>query len=186
MDTGVLRVWNEERGFGFIAPTGGGRELFVHVSAFPRDGGRPTVGERVSYEVVTGKNGKPQAARVQRLAFAGAAARPDIRSERPRPPRKSRVPLAAGIVVVAFAAFAVTRYQARSSPEPRPIVPASTAAVEPALSPLFHCDGRTQCSQMTSCSEARYFVAHCPDVKMDGNHDGIPCERQWCTSPSAK
>jgi len=44
----------------------------------------------------------------------------------------------------------------------------------------FHCDGRTYCSQMTSCSEAKYFLAHCPDVKMDGDHDGIPCERQWC------
>lgn len=45
----------------------------------------------------------------------------------------------------------------------------------------FHCDGRTYCSQMTSCAEAKYFLAHCPDVKMDGDHNGIPCERQWCT-----
>ena len=45
---------------------------------------------------------------------------------------------------------------------------------------LFHCDGRTYCSQMTSCEEAKYFLAHCPNVKMDGDHNGIPCERQWC------
>jgi len=45
----------------------------------------------------------------------------------------------------------------------------------------FHCDGRTYCSQMTSCAEAKYFLAHCPNVKMDGDHDGVPCERQWCT-----
>jgi hypothetical protein len=43
------------------------------------------------------------------------------------------------------------------------------------------CDGRTYCSQMTSCAEAKYFLAHCPNVKMDGDHDGIPCEQQWCT-----
>lgn len=42
------------------------------------------------------------------------------------------------------------------------------------------CDGRTYCSQMTSCAEARYFLANCPGVKMDGNHDGVPCEMQWC------
>lgn len=35
--TGILRNSNEERGFGFIAPRRGGAELFVHVSAFPRD-----------------------------------------------------------------------------------------------------------------------------------------------------
>jgi hypothetical protein len=46
--------------------------------------------------------------------------------------------------------------------------------------PQFRCDGRTYCSQMTSCAEAKYFLMHCPSVKMDGDHDGTPCERQWC------
>ena len=44
----------------------------------------------------------------------------------------------------------------------------------------FRCDGRTHCSQMNSCAEATYFLQHCPNVKMDGNGDGVPCERQWC------
>lgn len=44
----------------------------------------------------------------------------------------------------------------------------------------FRCDGRTYCSQMTSCAEATFFLNNCPGVKMDGDHDGIPCERQWC------
>ena len=44
----------------------------------------------------------------------------------------------------------------------------------------FSCDGRKQCAQMTSCAEAKYFLANCPGVKMDGDNDGIPCEQQWC------
>src|SRR5688572_16741130 len=44
----------------------------------------------------------------------------------------------------------------------------------------FSCDGRTRCSQMTSCDEAVYFLENCPGVKMDGEGDGIPCEGQWC------
>ena len=44
----------------------------------------------------------------------------------------------------------------------------------------FTCDGREHCSQMTSCEEATYFINNCPNTKMDGNHDGVPCERQWC------
>jgi Excalibur calcium-binding domain len=44
----------------------------------------------------------------------------------------------------------------------------------------FRCDGRTHCSQMTSCAEATYFLKNCPDTKMDGNNDGVPCETQWC------
>jgi Excalibur calcium-binding domain len=44
----------------------------------------------------------------------------------------------------------------------------------------FSCDGRTYCSQMTSCEEATYFIRNCPGTKMDGNNDGVPCESQWC------
>ena len=44
----------------------------------------------------------------------------------------------------------------------------------------FKCDGRTHCSQMISCEEATFFINNCPGTKMDGNQDGIPCERQWC------
>lgn len=56
---------------------------------------------------------------------------------------------------------------------------------QPATSALptagdFSCDGRTYCAQMTSCAEATYFLLHCPNTKMDGDHDGVPCERQWC------
>jgi len=44
----------------------------------------------------------------------------------------------------------------------------------------FACDGRQYCSQMRSCAEATFFLRNCPGVKMDGDNDGIPCERQWC------
>ena len=57
------------------------------------------------------------------------------------------------------------------------------AAASPTASPAgsFRCDGRKYCSQMTSCAEAKYFLASCPGVKMDGNGNGTPCEKQWCT-----
>jgi hypothetical protein len=58
----------------------------------------------------------------------------------------------------------------------RSAAPAPTAPTAPS----FHCDGRVYCSQMTSCDEAMYFLQHCPGVKMDGEGDGIPCEKQWC------
>ena len=44
----------------------------------------------------------------------------------------------------------------------------------------YRCDGRTHCSHMTSCEEAKFFLKNCPGTKMDGNNDGVPCERQWC------
>lgn len=43
----------------------------------------------------------------------------------------------------------------------------------------FKCDQRKHCSQMKSYEEALFFIKHCPNVKMDGDNDGIPCERQF-------
>ena len=58
---------------------------------------------------------------------------------------------------------------------------ASSASEASAAAPSqFSCDGRTHCSQMRSCAEATYFIHSCPNTKMDGNNDGVPCERQWC------
>jgi len=45
----------------------------------------------------------------------------------------------------------------------------------------FECDGRQYCSQMESCEEALFFLENCPNPKMDGDNDGIPCEKQHCT-----
>ncbi len=43
----------------------------------------------------------------------------------------------------------------------------------------YKCDKRKYCSQMRSYEEAKYFLDHCRGVKMDGDGDGIPCERQF-------
>ncbi len=43
----------------------------------------------------------------------------------------------------------------------------------------FKCDGRQHCSQMHSYEEAKFFLRNCPNTKMDGDNDGIPCERQF-------
>ena len=51
---------------------------------------------------------------------------------------------------------------------------------EPSNNQQFKCDGRTHCSNMTSCAEATFFLQNCPGVEMDGNGDGVPCEKQWC------
>lgn len=59
--------------------------------------------------------------------------------------------------------------------------PASVAPLTPGVAGAYRCDGRKYCSQMTSCAEAKYFLANCPGVKMDGDRDGIPCETQWCS-----
>nr|WP_318382941.1 excalibur calcium-binding domain-containing protein [uncultured Enterobacter sp.] len=44
----------------------------------------------------------------------------------------------------------------------------------------YECNGRQYCSQVNSCAEAKWVLNNCPNPKMDGDHDGIPCEQQHC------
>ena len=44
----------------------------------------------------------------------------------------------------------------------------------------FQCTDKIYCSEMSSCAEAKFYLRNCPGTKMDGDNDGIPCERQWC------
>lgn len=62
---GIVKSWNDERGFGFIEPTRGGEEIFVHVRAYARGEGRPQAGQRVSFEVEVGPQGKKRACNVE-------------------------------------------------------------------------------------------------------------------------
>jgi micrococcal nuclease len=73
--------------------------------------------------------------------------------------------------------------EAASAPTTAPASKPVRGSASPTAVPVatsYRCDGRTYCSQMTSCAEARWFLANCPGVKMDGNRDGEPCEQQWC------
>jgi cold shock protein len=68
MPEGVVKWFNAEKGFGFIAVEGQA-DVFVHFSAIKGAGYRNLEeGQRVSFEIEAGKNGKgPQAANVERL-----------------------------------------------------------------------------------------------------------------------
>jgi cold shock CspA family protein len=188
--TGTVRTWNEDRGFGFIAPSHGGAELFLHISALPRDGTRPTVGETVTYELGRGKDGRPQANNVIRQAVGVATRRPETAQRlnyRSQPILSKLIGLA---LIIALGIYGYNQYQKRItkySAETQPVTTPSEISTSPQLEPgNFRCDGRTYCSQMTSCTEAKYFLKNCPGTQMDGNNDGVPCEQQWCTSNFTK
>jgi len=72
---GTLKSWNDERGFGFIDPTQGGQEIFVHIKAFEVRTERPQVGQRLTFEVEINPDGKKRAKLVQQVRLMRASSR---------------------------------------------------------------------------------------------------------------
>jgi CspA family cold shock protein len=65
MATGTVKFFNTQKGFGFITPSDGSRDVFVHISAVERAGmSSLNEGQRVSYEIVT-ERGKQAAGNLQ-------------------------------------------------------------------------------------------------------------------------
>ncbi len=59
---GKITSWNDDRGFGFATPMGGGKRVFIHINAFTNRARRPEVGEVVTYAISTDRQGRPRAA----------------------------------------------------------------------------------------------------------------------------
>jgi CspA family cold shock protein len=62
MTIGTVKWFNSQKGYGFIQPEDGARDVFVHISAVERAGmGELHEGQRLSFEVEPGRNGKTAA-----------------------------------------------------------------------------------------------------------------------------
>jgi cold shock CspA family protein len=195
---GKLDKWNDDRGFGFITPTRGGEPVFVHVSAFPRDGRRPQLGEPLTFEVEPAGDGKKRAIHVQRPG-SSAESRAPAASHAPRQEHSSRRAgrreakqgsVIGGVVIalllLGLGAYAYTKFTARLSAAALPASRSPSTPAEAAGGSGYRCDGRIHCSQMTSCEEAKFFLKNCPGTQMDGDRNGIPCEKQWCRGVFAR
>ena len=67
MATGTVKWFNAEKGYGFIAPDGGGPDVFAHYSAIQTQGYKElTDGQQVEFDVTQGQKG-PQAANIRPL-----------------------------------------------------------------------------------------------------------------------
>ena len=68
MTTGTVKFFNGQKGFGFIEPEDGSKDVFVHISALERAGlSGLTEGQKVSFELETGRDGRTSAANLQVL-----------------------------------------------------------------------------------------------------------------------
>tara|TARA_R110002074_G_scaffold23065_1_gene69968 strand:+ start:688 stop:894 length:207 start_codon:yes stop_codon:yes gene_type:complete len=68
MPTGTVKWFNTTKGYGFIAPEGGGNDVFVHISAVERSGLTGLADDqKVSFEMIEGRDGREMAANISPL-----------------------------------------------------------------------------------------------------------------------
>jgi len=149
---GKISDWNDERGFGFVTPNGGGPKAFLHISAIKPARSRPGNGFMITYEVEADAKGRLRAIKAQRvrnparadadLLYVGLSSRTTVKA------------------VAYKAVFAPSALRTNSEFQCRP--------------------EKNSCSKMTSCAEAFFHQEKCGVGGMDGDRDGIPCEQQWC------
>jgi len=177
MNKGLLKAWNDEKGFGFIKSDTLAHDTFIHISALKHMSRKPKVGDTIYFEVATQPDKvthkKPNHHRVAKSNFTD-----------------SFLGKVASISIIAVLGFiAVNKYSHYQSSEQfnnhTPVITNADLAtfdekypkiVIPQNTQNFTCDGRQHCSQMTSRAEAVFFINNCPNTKMDGDRDGDPCE----------
>ena len=200
---GTIVRWNESRRFGAIREESTENEIFVALSAFNGHIEGPFEGQRVSFYLAKGRQGRSEAQDVRFVddfddeaeSLPHAAYRKQDRS----PSRAGGVLLAIllGAALLGGAWYGWQAWQdqraqtVHTTTPPDSMVATIAAQMEaerkawnqavksPASakpSAKFSCDGRQYCSQMNSREEAEFFIRHCPNTKMDSDNDGIPCE----------
>ena len=65
MNFGTIKHWNDEKGYGFITPDNGEKEIFLHIKAFKKRSHRPEVDQVVSYDTAASEKGRLRAINVQ-------------------------------------------------------------------------------------------------------------------------
>ena len=196
MHKGQLKNWIDNKGFGFIESPELKQDTFIHISSLNNMSRKPKVGDYIYFEVEQQSNGKSKAVncRIEGVATT-ALKRKHHRVYKTSPKSKSKTFLL--FAIIGICAFAYQRLNIKTQHTPTqqykaPITEAIpqrqyTAPITETIQqrqvtkpkPSFSCDGRQHCSQMSSYEEAVYFIRNCPNTKMDGDSDGIPCERQF-------
>lgn len=165
---GKVKSWNKTKGFGFITPNGGGKDVFLHISNISNSRRTPALGSLVTYEILLDELNRQKAINVK---FVGEKIKEDkIRSI----PAIFTLILIFGFIVFVIYNLIQNRGSTFQSTVYKSFHERDYKKTD------FKCEGKTHCSEMTSCKEALFYQENCSGTEMDGDHDGIPCEQQWC------
>ena len=169
MYRGQLIQWNDDKGFGFINCEELKSDTFIHISALKHMNRKPKQGDFIHFDIEQ-HNGKSRAVKAR---IEGVKTSTPFKSNKRNQLKLNKIFIYIVLVVI-LAAFIFQRANLTDKDiNKTQLIPVKVKSI-PAQK--FTCDGRQHCSQMNSRAEAEYFNRYCPDTKMDGDADGVPCE----------
>ena len=179
--TNVAKIsnWNDAKGFGFAEANG--EKYFVHRSALGPISRNPKAGDTI---IVTQFEETPKGPRISSGVLEGVPLRQFQEKRTPYVPgyyrkRKMKAALMLLLIVVPIMLFVYCQEYSFNKNSSQSAIGNVSQNTDSGVGSGFHCDGRMHCSQMNSYEEALFFLRNCPGVQMDGDGDGIPCERQF-------
>jgi cold shock CspA family protein len=110
---GILTTWKDDRGFGFIKPDTGTREVFLHISALKPAGRRPKVGDAIYYDLTTQADGK---LRASKASIEGVTSRPAPKKLKTKSYRV--MPTVIKVAVIAIIGIFIWEFSGSRSPSP--------------------------------------------------------------------
>ncbi|WP_448555240.1 excalibur calcium-binding domain-containing protein [Thalassotalea montiporae] len=197
---GKLIKWNDARGFGFIQSQVLENNIFIHISVLKHIARKPMLGDMINFDValVDGKERAINANIVgvtsldsygtgnefnsrsnpshQRQNYQQSARNNVFHTNRvqTKPSKLYRLSIALGVLVVFVIVDKLALIPNKPAYESQHYQ--DKAVIK---SQQFSCDGRQYCREMKSREETEFFLNNCPNTKMDGDRDGVPCERQF-------
>lgn len=170
---GKLIRWNEDRGFGFIKSSNIKDDVFIHISELKKMSRSPQINDVICFDIITDGSGKNKAINA---SIEGVPEKPKTSYRNKTKANNLFSNIIKSILVIVIILIGYSTYPQWSG------TIKSTLPVNLVNEDFtgYRCEGKQYCSQMTSCKEARFYLKNCPNVQIDGNNDGVPCESQWC------
>jgi cold shock CspA family protein len=195
IEKGKLIRWIDDKGFGFIKPESGENDIFIHISAIRGMSRKPIIGDVIHYQIGFDNNGQVRAVNakiegVSQLVMLTPQERKQKsnrtlsivkdnsyrKTPKATPPKKKSNLLA----IIMLILVAIVIFQRSSKHRNIDEVKMPSIETKPITqTEQFQCQGKVWCSQMSSYEEAIFYLHNCPDTKMDGDGDGVPCEQQF-------